>query len=60
MKALDGTGITAILGERLDLESAKEDPPKRNEKGERIVRTTNGREIAADFIVRTFVSLSRV
>ncbi|KIY71500.1 hypothetical protein CYLTODRAFT_441178 [Cylindrobasidium torrendii FP15055 ss-10] len=52
LKSMDKGGITSILGERLDLDSAKQDPPKRNEKGQRVVRTLSGREIAADLIVR--------
>lgn len=46
------SNIDVILGERLDLDSVNEDPPKRNENGQRIVRTLKGREIAADLIVR--------
>ncbi|KAF9467049.1 hypothetical protein BDZ94DRAFT_1249507 [Collybia nuda] len=45
------SNIDVILGERLDLESVNEEPPKRNEKGQRVVRTVKGREIAADLIM---------
>lgn len=41
-----------ILGERLDLKSVEEVPPKRNEAGQRVVRTVKGRELAADLLVR--------
>ncbi|KAF9030951.1 FAD/NAD(P)-binding domain-containing protein [Hymenopellis radicata] len=51
LKTLETVGIDTILGERLDLASAKRKPPKLNEKGQRVVRTLSGREIAADLIM---------
>ncbi|KAF4582710.1 hypothetical protein EYR40_002634 [Pleurotus pulmonarius] len=45
-------GVDVILGERLDLKSVEEVPPKRNDSGQRIVRTIKGRELAADLLVR--------
>ncbi|KAG6902060.1 hypothetical protein C0995_004906 [Termitomyces sp. Mi166 len=43
--------IDVILGERLDMSSVKERPEKLNERGQRIVRTVAGREIAADLLL---------
>ncbi|KAG6856063.1 hypothetical protein H0H87_007719 [Tephrocybe sp. NHM501043] len=43
--------IDVILGERLDLSSVDEQPEKFNERGQRVVRTMAGREIAADLIL---------
>lgn len=45
--------IDLILGERLDVESAKPENVKFNERGQRVVRTLGGREVAADLLVRT-------
>lgn len=45
-------GVDVILGERLDLKSVEQVPPKRNESGQRIVMTVKGRELAADLLVR--------
>ncbi|KDQ22877.1 hypothetical protein PLEOSDRAFT_1050631 [Pleurotus ostreatus PC15] len=44
-------GVDVILGERLDLKSVEEVPPKRNEAGQRVVRTVKGRELAADLLM---------
>lgn len=43
--------INLILDERLDLSSIDEEPGKTNELGQRIVRTTTGRDIVADIIL---------
>ena len=43
--------IDTILGERLNLASAQQVPPKLNAKGQRVVTTVTGREVAADLIV---------
>ncbi|RDB21672.1 Apoptosis-inducing factor B [Hypsizygus marmoreus] len=45
------SNVDVILGERLDLSSVDEKPGKTNERGQRIVRTVKGREIAADLIL---------
>ncbi|KAF8054707.1 hypothetical protein FPV67DRAFT_1550966 [Lyophyllum atratum] len=49
MNTLDNVDI--ILGERLDLSSVDEEPGKTNDRGQRVVRTVTGREIAADLIL---------
>ncbi|KAL0949534.1 hypothetical protein HGRIS_009584 [Hohenbuehelia grisea] len=51
VKSMKGLNIEVILGERLDLDSTREDPPKRDEAGRRIVRTLAGRELAADLLL---------
>lgn len=49
LRSLEAADVEIILGERLDLESAKSG--KVNDRGQRVVRTMNGREIAADLLV---------
>jgi hypothetical protein len=46
-------GVDVILGSRLDLSSlgAAAETTKRNERGERVVQTADGREVAADLVV---------
>ncbi|KAG6837053.1 hypothetical protein H0H93_015624 [Arthromyces matolae] len=52
MSVLDSVpNISVILGERLDLTSVDENRVATNDCGERVVRTTSGREIAADLLV---------
>ena len=43
--------VDLLLGERLDLESTKPERRKVNSRGQRVVKTLKGREIAADLIV---------
>ena len=43
--------VDLLLGERLDLESTKPERRKVNNRGQRVVKTLKGREIAADLIV---------
>ncbi|KAJ8522818.1 hypothetical protein ONZ45_g692 [Pleurotus djamor] len=49
--SLEKLGVEVILGERLDLKSVEEKPHKRNDAGQRVVRTTKGRELAADLLM---------
>ncbi|KAF7985476.1 hypothetical protein HWV62_5247 [Athelia sp. TMB] len=51
IEALDELNVEVILGERLELESTQEEPPKRNAAGQRVVQTVTGREIAADLLL---------
>ena len=51
LKALEDLRVDLILGERLDLESTKPEKVKLNERGQRVVRTVKGREVAADLLV---------
>ncbi|KZP24020.1 FAD/NAD(P)-binding domain-containing protein [Athelia psychrophila] len=51
LEAMDELRVNVILGERLDLDSTREEPPKRNQAGQRIVRTVTGREVAADLLL---------
>lgn len=44
-------GIKLILGERLDLSSVEDGAGSVNAKGQKVVRTVTGREIAADLLV---------
>ncbi|THU96823.1 FAD/NAD(P)-binding domain-containing protein [Dendrothele bispora CBS 962.96] len=46
--ALESLGVHVILNERL---ADKDAPPKFNEKGQRVVNTTKGREIVADLVL---------
>ena len=43
--------VDLLMGERLDLESTKPERRKVNNRGQRVVKTLKGREIAADLIV---------
>ena len=43
--------IDMILGERLDLTSTTPEAAKFNERGQRVVKTVAGREVAADLLV---------
>ncbi|KAF8311595.1 FAD/NAD(P)-binding domain-containing protein [Clavulina sp. PMI_390] len=47
---IEEAGIRLILGKRLDLKSVHEIPARRNEAGERIVRTVDGEECETDLI----------
>ncbi|KZP24014.1 FAD/NAD(P)-binding domain-containing protein [Athelia psychrophila] len=51
LEAMEELRVNVILGERLDLDSTREEPPKRNQAGQRIVRTVTGREVAADLLL---------
>ncbi|KZP24001.1 iron uptake cluster protein [Athelia psychrophila] len=51
LEAMEELNVNVILGERLDLDSTREEPPKRNPAGQRVVRTITGREVAADLIL---------
>lgn len=50
ISALSSLNVKTILGDRLDLASLA--APKTNETGERVVRTSSGKEIAAELVVR--------
>jgi len=50
LKAMESQDIDLVLGERLDLSSVREG--RKNEKGQRVLRTESGREIEADLLVR--------
>lgn len=43
--------INMVLGERLDLASTTPEAVKYNERGQRVVKTVTGRELAADLLV---------
>ena len=45
--------VNVVLGERLDVHSVAE--RKSTESGERVVRTTSGREVTADLVVRSLL-----
>ena len=45
--------VNVVLGERLDVQSVAE--RKSTESGERVVRTTSGREVTADLVVRSLL-----
>lgn len=51
LKGLESLNVNVILGERLDLDSADDANAKLNERGQRVVRTLKGREIAADLVM---------
>ena len=51
LDTLQASDIQVILGERLDMNSTSDTVIKTNERGQRIVRTMQGREVAADLIV---------
>ena len=51
LKTLEDIGVDLILGERLDIESTKAENIKFNARGQRVVRTLAGREVAADLMV---------
>lgn len=52
MDALLASNIQVILGERLDMQSILfADAIKLNKQGQRVARTLQGREVAADLIV---------
>ena len=51
LKTLEDIGVDLILGERLDIESTKAENIKFNARGQRVVRTLSGREVAADLMV---------
>ncbi|KAK1224814.1 hypothetical protein PQX77_012268 [Marasmius sp. AFHP31] len=51
LKGLESLNVNVILGERLDLTSANDANAKLNERGQRVVRTVKGREIAADLVM---------
>ena len=50
IRQLDHLNVTVHLNERIDLKSVAE--RKTNDKGERVVLTESGKELAADLIVR--------
>ncbi|THH06413.1 hypothetical protein EW145_g4104 [Phellinidium pouzarii] len=51
MKSMEDFRIDLVLGERLDLKSTLPENVKLNERGQRIVRTLKGREVAADLLL---------
>lgn len=52
MDTLLASNIQVILGERLDMQSILfDDAIKLNKLGQRVARTLQGREVAADLIV---------
>lgn len=51
IQVMEDINVNVILGERLDLSSTTQDPPKRNELGQRVVKTVTGREVSADLIL---------
>ncbi|KAF8881689.1 hypothetical protein CPB84DRAFT_1838278 [Gymnopilus junonius] len=51
MNTCKSQGIEVILGERLDLDSTKNQSVKMDQYGQKVVRTVTGREIAADLIL---------
>ena len=54
IRSLEGLGVQVILGERVDLNTAKE--VTYNDKNERIIKTTSGRELDAELVVGAQVS----
>lgn len=57
MQSLESLNVNVILGERLDLDSARADKPTLNTSGQHVIRTMTGREIAADLLVRSYLPL---
>ncbi|KAL5480617.1 hypothetical protein ACEPAI_1888 [Sanghuangporus weigelae] len=51
LKSVEDLGVDLVLGERLDMASTLPENTKYNERGQRIVRTEKGRDIATDLIV---------
>ncbi|OCB90570.1 FAD/NAD-binding domain-containing protein [Sanghuangporus baumii] len=51
LKSVEDLSVDLILGERLDMASTLPENTKYNERGQRIVWTEKGREIAADLIL---------
>ncbi|KAI5116412.1 hypothetical protein M0805_000585 [Coniferiporia weirii] len=51
MKSMEDLRIDLVLGERLDLASTRAENTKINERGQRVVRTLKGREVAADLLL---------
>lgn len=54
LKTLEDLRVDMILGERLDLSTTTPEAAKFNERGQRVVRTEKGREVAADLMVGIF------
>ena len=50
-KTMEELRVDMILGERLDLASTTSEAAKFNERGQRVVKTVTGREVAADVLV---------
>ena len=51
LKTVEDLRIDMILGERLDLATTRPENAKFNERGQRVVGTEKGREVAADVLV---------
>lgn len=56
LDTLMALNVNVILGERLDMQSTALDGEflKLTERGQRVVKTVQGREVVADLIVRLF------
>ncbi|KAJ3497804.1 hypothetical protein NLJ89_g10300 [Agrocybe chaxingu] len=51
LRSCENMDIEVILGERLDMDSVEDGKGKHNERGQKVVRTVTGREIAADLLL---------
>ena len=49
LRQMERLKVEVILGERIDMRSIED--KKSNQAGERMARTTSGRDLTADFIV---------
>ncbi|CAA7264541.1 unnamed protein product [Cyclocybe aegerita] len=51
LRSCENLDIEVILGERLDMDSVEDGKGKDNKRGQKVVRTITGREIAADLLL---------